>query len=264
MGGLLVVAALLTTALAAEAGLTGGQQRAAAAYNFNQGRATDVATPEDSSAAVADTAIPSEQPLYPQAAQQPPQPPEASGAIQQTQQRLSQPRYQQPNAVPDATSSVPPGGSNFEYTLGAGDKLRVTVFGEPDLSGEFEVDSTGRLSMPLVGEVQATNKSIREVGKAIEAMLSQGYLKDPKVSIDVMNYRPFFILGEVMKPGSYPYVNGMTVVNAVALAGGYTYRAQKGEITIVRAGDNNKTEQRIEEIGEVLPGDVVRVPERFF
>ncbi|MBI1273562.1 MAG: polysaccharide export protein [Alphaproteobacteria bacterium] len=156
------------------------------------------------------------------------------------------------------------GGSGLDYRLGAGDRLRVTVFGEPDLSGDFEVDSTGRLSMPLIGQVQATNTTISQVSKAIESLLSQGYLRDPKVSIDVLNYRPFFILGEVMKPGSYPYVNGLTVVNAVALAGGYTYRADKGDITIVRAGDTSKTEYKIDEVGEVMPGDVVRVPERFF
>lgn len=150
------------------------------------------------------------------------------------------------------------------YTLGPGDRLRVTVFGEQDLSGEFEVDSIGKISMPLIGDVQVAQLTISQVSSSIAQKLSNGYLRDPKVSIDVMNYRPFFILGEVIKPGSYPYANGMTIVNAVALAGGYTYRADKDDVTVVRANDPSKAEQKVPETGVVYPGDVVRVPERFF
>lgn len=150
------------------------------------------------------------------------------------------------------------------YTLGPGDRLRVTVFNEKELSGEFDVDSVGKINMPLVGEIPVAKLTIAEVTNSIVDKLNTGYLRDPKVSIDVMNYRPFFILGEVLKPGNYPFSNGMTAVNAVAVAGGYTYRADKDNLTVVRAGDQTKTEYHIDETGSVFPGDVVRVPERFF
>ncbi|MGB4100568.1 MAG: polysaccharide biosynthesis/export family protein [Alphaproteobacteria bacterium] len=160
---------------------------------------------------------------------------------------------------------APPASTNpHEYTLGPGDKVRVTTFGEQDLSGEFEVGGAGKISMPLVGDIAVTGRTVTQVISSIEEKLRGGYLRDPKVNIDVLNYRPFFILGEVIKPGSYPYVSGMTVVNAVALAGGYTYRADKDGVTIEHAGNPNKKEQKADETGPVLPGDIVRVPERFF
>jgi len=162
-------------------------------------------------------------------------------------------------AMTDSSSAPAPA-----YTLGSGDRLRITVFGEHDLSGEFEVNNVGKISMPLIGDIEVAKMTVAQAADSITQKLSGGYLRDPKVSIDVLNYRPFFILGEVIKPGSYPYVSGMTVVNAVAVAGGYTYRAGIEGVTVVRANDANKTEQKIEETGMVYPGDVVRVPERFF
>jgi polysaccharide export outer membrane protein len=170
-----------------------------------------------------------------------------------------------PTCANAADAATAPAATNAgDYALGSGDKLRITTFGEQDLSGEFEVGSTGKISMPLIGDIEVTGHTVSQVSKSIELKLSSGYLRDPKVNIDVMNYRPFFILGEVIKPGSYPYVNGMTVVNAVALAGGYTYRADKDGITIEHAGETGKKEQKIGETGAVVPGDIVRVPERFF
>ncbi|MDX1921903.1 MAG: polysaccharide biosynthesis/export family protein [Alphaproteobacteria bacterium] len=150
-----------------------------------------------------------------------------------------------------------------DYVLGIGDKLRITVYGETDLSGEFEVSSTGMVSMPLIGETKAMGTTIAKLKDSITAKLKDGYLKDPKVSMEVMNYRPFFIVGEVMKPGSYNYQNGMTVINAVALAGGYTYRADKDDIKVKRGGQNGK-EEKVKEDTTVGAGDVVTVPERFF
>lgn len=150
------------------------------------------------------------------------------------------------------------------YTLGAGDKLRVTVFEEKDLSGEFEVTGEGDISLPLIGSISAVGKNIRQLERDVEKMLLNGFLKNPRVSIDVMNYRPFYILGEVNDPGSYPYVNGMTILNAVALGGGFTYRANQKKITIIRGNDTTQTPQTINPMEVVLPGDVVRVEERFF
>ncbi|NDE91190.1 MAG: polysaccharide export protein [Alphaproteobacteria bacterium] len=150
-----------------------------------------------------------------------------------------------------------------EYVLGIGDKLKITVYGEADLSGEFEVSSTGMVSMPLIGETKALGSTIAKLKSVIAGRLRDGYLKDPKVSMEVLNYRPFFIVGEVMKPGSYTYQNGMTVINAVALAGGYTYRADKDDIKLKRGGQTGK-EEKVKEDTTVGAGDVVSVPERFF
>ncbi|OKH87458.1 polysaccharide biosynthesis/export family protein [Thalassospira sp. TSL5-1] len=150
------------------------------------------------------------------------------------------------------------------YTLGSGDKVRITVFGEPDLSGEFEVSGEGQISLPLIGIVSAGGKTLHELSSDIETKLKDGYLVDPKVSAEVMNYRPFYILGEVKEPGSYPFVNGMSVLNAVALGGGFTYRADKDDILIIRGGDESRKPEKATPETIVLPGDIVRVEERFF
>ena len=150
------------------------------------------------------------------------------------------------------------------YRLGPGDQVRVTVFRHEDLSGEFQLDGEGYFALPLVGEVQGGGKVVRELESNIEdAFRDGGYLVNPQVSLEVLNYRPFYILGEVNQPGSYPYVNGMTVINAVALAGGYTYRASQDSISVQRGGSNgNKVS--VGPTSQVLPGDIITVPERFF
>ena len=168
----------------------------------------------------------------------------------------------------DTVSSSTPGANVTtpkisDYVLGVGDKLRITTFGEDDLSGEFQVSSTGMIAMPLIGEVKAAGLTVSQVQSTITNKLSEGYMKNPHVSLEVLNYRPFFIVGEVMKPGSYNYVNGMSIINAVAMAGGYTYRADKDDIKIKHGGPDAQEERATE--GTVLfPGDVVNVPERFF
>ncbi len=150
------------------------------------------------------------------------------------------------------------------YTLGPGDRVRVTVFGHEDLSGEFEVDGSGMISPPLVRNIKAQGLTVRQVEKIIADRLSPDYLRNPSVSVEVMNYRPFYIFGEVNSPGSYPYVNGMTVVNAVAMAGGYTYRARQSTARLTRATDNSRTPESVDRDTPVLPGDVIEVPERYF
>jgi protein involved in polysaccharide export with SLBB domain len=148
------------------------------------------------------------------------------------------------------------------YRLGVGDRLRVIVFGEEDLSGEFDVGAQGTLNLPLIGEVTATGQTISQLEDNVEAKLLEGYLKSPRVSIEVLNYRPFYILGEVNVPGSYPYVSGMTVLNAVALAGGFTYRADEDEVLLTREGEGNEVPVPYQTL--VLPGDILKVEERFF
>lgn len=150
------------------------------------------------------------------------------------------------------------------YKLGPGDQIRVTVFGHEDLSGEFEIDGTGRLSLPLIQEVMADGLTFRQLEQVITDKLKPDFLINPRVSIDVLTYRPFYIIGEVKRPGSYAYVNGMTIVNAVAIAGGYTYRAQEDDVLIIRADDESREKLSVNHNDKVFPGDVIEVPERFF
>jgi protein involved in polysaccharide export with SLBB domain len=150
------------------------------------------------------------------------------------------------------------------YRLGTGDKVRVTVFGEKDLSGDFDVNDQGVVALPLIGPTKLAGKTISEAEAQITQSYGKDYLVNPRVNVEVLNYRPFFILGEVKNPGSYPFVNGMTVVNAVALAGGYTPRAKRDHIMVKRAAKPSAGEQEVSEDAAILPGDVIRVPERFF
>ncbi len=150
------------------------------------------------------------------------------------------------------------------YKLGPGDRIRLTVFGHEDLSGEFEVDGSGNVALPLVRDVKAQGLTVRQVEQEVASRLSPDYLRNPSVSVEVLNYRPFYIYGEVNKPGSYPFVNGMTVVNAVALAGGFTYRARTGRVQIKRGNDPTGTPIDADKDTPVLPGDVIEVPERYF
>ena len=156
------------------------------------------------------------------------------------------------------------GARDVQYRLGGGDRIRVIVFNEPDLSGEFDVDNSGNVALPLIGNTQAQGLTLREFEDEVAAALRDGYLKDPRVSIEVLNFRPFYIIGEVQSGGEYAYVPEMTVLNAVALAGGYTYRADERRVFITQVGSNKEVELRVEQGIKVLPGDVIRVPERFF
>lgn len=151
-----------------------------------------------------------------------------------------------------------------DYRLGVADKIRIIVFNEETLSGEFSVSDSGTLSLPLIGDVQARGRSPREVVKDITAKLADGYLREPRVSLDVLTYRPFYIMGEVTKPGEYPYTNGLTVMNSVARAEGFTYRANKGKVFIKRAGETEERRYPLQADLRVYPGDTVRIGERFF
>lgn len=146
-----------------------------------------------------------------------------------------------------------------DYLLSSNDKLKITVFGEDDLSGQFVVDASGNISMPLIGEVHAAGLSLRVLQRNIEGKLRGGYLVDPRVSAEMLNFRPFYVLGEVKNPGEYPYAAGLTLLNAVAQAGGFTPLANTAELGIRR--DRALDEERIVvRAGQViLPGDTIRV-----
>ncbi|HVI33724.1 polysaccharide biosynthesis/export family protein [Phenylobacterium sp.] len=158
----------------------------------------------------------------------------------------------------EATREVP------EYRLGSADKIRVITYGEESLTGEFTVGGSGKVSLPLIGEVDAVGLTAREFQERVETALKHGYLKDPRVSVEVLNYRPFYILGEVNKPGEYPYTNGLTVLNAVATAEGFTYRANKGKVFIKRADGEKEEAYPLTSTTKVAPGDTIRIGERFF
>lgn len=163
--------------------------------------------------------------------------------------------------VTPATADAP---VDAAYVLGSGDKVRITVYNEDTLSGEYEVDGSGQLSLQLIGAIKASGLTVPQLTSIIEDKLRQGYLRNPSVAVEVLNYRPFYVLGEVKEPGKYPFVSGMTVLNAIALAGGYTYRGKKDRAMLIRAKDPAKKEQVVTPSEAVMPGDIIRVPERIF
>lgn len=150
------------------------------------------------------------------------------------------------------------------YLLGPGDKLRITVYNEPGLTGEYIVTPTGTISFPLVGEIQAKSRSIVQVQREIEGKLSRGYIKDARANIEVLNYRPYYIFGEVNKPGQYDYSVGLDVQQAIAAAGGFTYRANQNIVFVRRAKGEERSVDLREGSANVLPGDTIRIGERYF
>ncbi len=150
------------------------------------------------------------------------------------------------------------------YSLGAEDKIKITVFGEKDISGDFKIADDGSISMPLIGVVSIKGKTLREAEDHIENKLRNGYLKEPDVTIEVLASRPFYIMGEVRRPGSYNYISGMNLLQAVAISGGFTYRANKKKIEVLRGTPNPN--QPLEMLPEdiVRAGDIIFVRERFF
>ena len=148
------------------------------------------------------------------------------------------------------------------YRLGAGDTLQLVVFGEADLSGTYRVSDSGSIAVPLLGPVAADGLTLAQLQQQLVEKLKENAVRAPNVTVSVSEYRPFFILGEVKTPGSYPYVPKMTVLTAVAIAGGFTYRASEGEISVTRHLSEKPLEARASRDATVLPGDVIYVFER--
>jgi polysaccharide export outer membrane protein len=163
-----------------------------------------------------------------------------------------------PNAAHPAVGSAP------ELRLSGGDKVRVTVYGEDKISGDYQVDSGGFLSIPLAGTVHGAGLTKLELEQALTQKLKSEYLRNPKVTVEVISYRPFYVLGEVKSPGEYQFRSGLNVLSAIAIAGGATYRANGSTVMIQRFGSTELKEFPQSPTVLVLPGDVVRVPERFF
>lgn len=160
--------------------------------------------------------------------------------------------------------SLTSGAAENEYRLGAGDRVKVVVFGHEDLSGEYEVGAEGDLSLPLIKSMPAAGLTVQEIEQRITDKLQPDYLKNPRVGVVVAEYRPFYILGEVANPGSYPYRSNLRVVTAVALAGGFTVRARKNKVFIVRANDPEQKRVSVDPDTRVSPGDIIEVSESLF
>ncbi len=168
------------------------------------------------------------------------------------------------NSEQHAQNQQKDASASQEYRLGSGDLLKITVFNQKDLSGDYTINGVGQVSLPLIGDVNAKDLTAKQVEQGIADKLMPDYLLNPRVSVQVLNYRPFYILGEVKQPKSYPYVDGMTYLNAVAIAGGYTYRAKEDHVVVIRMNDPQKRELTLKMDERVLPGDVIHVKERFF
>ncbi|MGH3578604.1 MAG: polysaccharide biosynthesis/export family protein, partial [Mycobacterium sp.] len=167
----------------------------------------------------------------------------ATAQQSQSQRPISPPPESQLPATPPAQSqhlasqppaTQPPAVADPGYKLGSGDHVRITVFGQQDLTGEYAVDGSGMLAFPLIGQVQAGGLTANGLERLLASKLSPNYLKNPSIGVEVLTYRPFYIVGEVKTPGSYQYVAGMTVLNAVALAGGFTYRAREDSFYVTK------------------------------
>jgi polysaccharide biosynthesis/export protein len=171
-------------------------------------------------------------------------------------------------APPPVPVAVLPGGpapgGDEPYTLDTGDRLRVVVFGQEGLSSTYIVDATGKISMPLIGAVPVRGCTTAQLGRVIAARLRNGFVREPHVAIEVEGYRPFFILGEVIAPGLYPYVPNMTVETAVAIAGGFTPRAYRWDAEVSRSQSGVTSRQKVPLIAPVRPGDTITVTERWF
>lgn len=166
-------------------------------------------------------------------------------------------------SLPAEVAPMEPGNPAEGYLLEPGNRVRVTVFNEPTLSGDFTIDPAGNLAMTLAGSVPASGVTSKTLSQRLENLLKkEGYMHAPRVAVEVQTFRPFYVLGEVRTPGEFPYSSGMTVLSAIARAGGYDYRAWEGEVLLVRVVDGKQKEYRATERTPILPGDIVKVPQR--
>jgi len=164
-------------------------------------------------------------------------------------------------------AQVVPVAASFDdgpYTLDSGDRLRIVVFGQDPLSNNYTVDAQGMVTLPLVGAVTARGTTTAQLGNAIAARLRQSFIRDPSVAVEIETYRPFFVLGEVTYPGQYPFVPNMTVENAIAIAGGFTPRAFRSTVTIIRKLQGVPARTALPLRAPLRPGDTIEVGERWF
>ena len=168
------------------------------------------------------------------------------------------------NAFAQQTQTVTPASATASYVLGPNDRVRLKVYGEADITGEYEVDNNGNVSIPLAGHIRAAGLTTRQLERSIASALSKGIVRDPRVNVEIALYRPYYILGEVKKGGEYPYRLGLTVMDAVASAGGFTYRANENKVYLRRSGAGAEEIYALDAPVPVFPGDNIRIPERYF
>jgi polysaccharide export outer membrane protein len=162
-----------------------------------------------------------------------------------------------------ATTPVSAVSPNFAATLQAGEKIKITIYGEDALTGEYDISPSGYVSMPLVGTVRAAGHTPTEFGRMLERKY-HAFLQEPHVNVAVITYKPFYVLGEVATPGEYPFRSDLTVQAAAAMAGGFTYRASRSVALIRHVSDDVWREYPLTEPVPIAPGDVIRIPERYF
>ena len=163
----------------------------------------------------------------------------------------------------DAPAKIPSPAEG--YLLEPGNQVRLTVFDQENLSDTFSLDAAGNIALPLLGNVPANGITATALAHRVEAILRKdAYMQDPKVAVQVETFRPFYVLGEVRTPGEFPYTTGMTVLSAIARAGGYDYRAREGEVVLVRQEGDSQKQYRAVEQTPILPGDIIRILERRF
>jgi polysaccharide export outer membrane protein len=150
------------------------------------------------------------------------------------------------------------------YSLRPNDQLRIRVYNEPELSGDYQVDGGGFVSVPLAGQVKAAGLTTGQLERAITSKLVKGLIRDPRVAVQILNYGPFYVHGEVKRAGEYPYRPGQTVMDAIASAGGFSYRANENKVYVRRAGTNIEDAYPADVSIPIYPGDNIRVPERLF
>jgi len=214
---------------------------------------------------------------YGQAYQQPAARPQAAqprGLFHSRKKNRAQPYATQPYGQQNGVLQYqPPGATQYgyayapaqqPYTLDAGDRLRINVFGQQGISGVYLVDAGGNVSLPLIGGVPARGFTTDQLSKMVVERLKQGFVREPHVTVAVEAYRPFFILGEVTTPGQYPYVPNMTAESAVAIAGGFSPRAKKGAVELTRNGGGQRFRGEVPLNYQLRPGDTVVVKERWF
>lgn len=151
-----------------------------------------------------------------------------------------------------------------QQTLAPGDRLKLDVYREENLSGEYVVNDEGNLVLPLAGTIKAAGKTLPDMRRELTALLSEGYVRDARITLDIVTYRPIYILGEVQKPGEYTFAEGMSVFALVAKAGGFTYRANRNVAYVRHSKDGQEQAYRLDSGAAVLPGDTIRIGPRFF
>jgi polysaccharide export outer membrane protein len=164
----------------------------------------------------------------------------------------------------DAEKQAAVEASTAPAKLQPGDKIRIVVFGEDSLGGEYQLDQSGQISLPLAGTIKVQGLTQSELEQQLAKKFRSQYIKDPKVTVTITTLRPYYMMGEVKNPGQFAYQSGLNVLTALAIAGGPTYRASRTTVEIQRLGETSMHDYPISESIPILPGDVVKVPERYF